>query len=227
MILPFLIAWFATKINCHQGHVIAYLHEENRILKGKLKGKRIHLTDVERRRLALLAHPIDRKEINDISTIASADTLQRWYRRLVVPSPSSTLRDNRLGRPRVSEEIEQLAVGMVNVGRRLCAQGRPLLSLICHGIGCLPGMVLQQWYTCWSACRSLFDIHDRLFTDRRPCTSGRMLPTLHLVVSPSATWQSKTRPTERERDPPAPDALELAAVTRRPRSSINSEQAAA
>jgi len=55
MILPFLIAWSATKIYCHQGHVIAYLREENRILKAKLKGKRIPLTDVERRRLAVLA----------------------------------------------------------------------------------------------------------------------------------------------------------------------------
>ena len=47
MIMPFLIAWLATKIYCHQGRVIAYLREENRILKAKLK--RIPLTDVERR----------------------------------------------------------------------------------------------------------------------------------------------------------------------------------
>ena len=73
MFLPFVIAWLTTKINRHQAHVIAYLREENRILKAKLKGKRLQLTDVERRRLAVLAHPID-------TSITTADTLQRWDR---------------------------------------------------------------------------------------------------------------------------------------------------
>ncbi len=33
MFPAFFIAWLATIIHCHQGHVIAYLREENRILK--------------------------------------------------------------------------------------------------------------------------------------------------------------------------------------------------
>lgn len=118
MMLSFLIAWLATKINCHQAHVIAYLREENRILKTKLKGKRIQLTDVERRRLAVLAHPIERKNLKDISSIATADTLQRWYRRLVVQSPRPTPRGKRIGRPHVAEEIEQLAIRMANENPR-------------------------------------------------------------------------------------------------------------
>lgn len=69
MILPCLIAWFATNINRPQDHIIAYLREENRILKAKLKGKRIHLTDTERRRLAVLAHPIERKHLKDLSYV--------------------------------------------------------------------------------------------------------------------------------------------------------------
>ena len=36
MILPFVIACFAAKIHCHQGHIITYLREENRILKARL-----------------------------------------------------------------------------------------------------------------------------------------------------------------------------------------------
>ncbi len=63
MILPILIAIFACRINRHQDHVIRYLREENRILKAKGKGKRIHLTDTERRRLAVFAHPIDRTDV--------------------------------------------------------------------------------------------------------------------------------------------------------------------
>ena len=118
MIVPFLIAWVATKNHCHQGQVIAYLREENRILKAKFKGKRIHLTDTERRRLALLAHPIARKDLKDVATIATADTLQRWYCRLVVQSPRPIPSGKRIGRPRVAEEIEQLAVRMANENPR-------------------------------------------------------------------------------------------------------------
>ncbi len=40
-------------VNRHQLDVIAYIQEENRILKSKLKGKRIRFTDDERRRLAV------------------------------------------------------------------------------------------------------------------------------------------------------------------------------
>ena len=40
-------------INRYQQDVIAYIQEENRILKRKLKGKRIRFTDNERRRLAV------------------------------------------------------------------------------------------------------------------------------------------------------------------------------
>jgi hypothetical protein len=71
MILQLLVAWLAVRISRHQDHVIAYLFEENRILKAKLKGKRLQLTDTERRRLAELAHPIDRKRLKDVSTIAT------------------------------------------------------------------------------------------------------------------------------------------------------------
>ena len=38
-------------INRQQQDVIAYIQEENRILKSKLEGKRIRFTDDERRRL--------------------------------------------------------------------------------------------------------------------------------------------------------------------------------
>ena len=49
LLLVALAGW----INRHQQDVIAYIQEENRILKGKLKGRRIRLTDDERRRLAV------------------------------------------------------------------------------------------------------------------------------------------------------------------------------
>jgi Homeodomain-like domain len=118
MILPFLIAMLATWIGRHQDHVIAYLHEENRILKAKPKRKRIPLTDTERRRLAVLAHPIDRKPLKDISTIATPDTLQRWYRRLVAQTPSRKPLGKSPGRPCVAMEIEQFVVRMATENPR-------------------------------------------------------------------------------------------------------------
>jgi putative transposase len=118
MILQLLMAWLAVRISRHQDHVIAYLLEENRILKAKLKGEQIQLTDAERRRLAVLAHPIDRKRLKDVSTIVTPDTLQRWYRRLVVQTPSRKPLGKSLGRPRVAMEIEQLVVRMATENPR-------------------------------------------------------------------------------------------------------------
>ncbi len=45
-------AGYAAWINRQQQDVVAYIQEENRILKSKLEGKRIRFTDDERRRLA-------------------------------------------------------------------------------------------------------------------------------------------------------------------------------
>ncbi len=48
----FFLITIAGWINRHQQDVIDYLVEENRVLKGQLRGKRLRLTDDERRRLA-------------------------------------------------------------------------------------------------------------------------------------------------------------------------------
>jgi putative transposase len=112
MIVQLLVARFATRIHRLQDQVIAYLLEENRILKAKLAGQRLTLTDTERRRLAVLAHAIDRKRLKDIATIATPDTLQRWYRRLVVREDDRPTPGKQPGRPRVAPEIEQLVVRM-------------------------------------------------------------------------------------------------------------------
>ena len=118
MILQLLIAWLAAKINRHQDHVITYLREENRILQAKLKGRRMQFTDTERRRLAVLAHSIDRKHLKDVSTLATPDTLQRWYHRLVVQTQSRKPLGKSLGRPRVAVEIEQLVLRMATENPR-------------------------------------------------------------------------------------------------------------
>jgi putative transposase len=83
MILHVLIAMVAGWLQRHQQQVITYLHEENRVLKARLGGRRLRLTDTERRRLATLAHPIGRTRLQEVATIATPETLLRWYRRLI------------------------------------------------------------------------------------------------------------------------------------------------
>jgi Homeodomain-like domain len=118
MLLPVLIAMVAGWLHRHQQQVITYLYEENRVLKAQLGGRRLRLTDTERRRLAALAHPIGRTRLQDMATIATPDTLMRWYHRLIAQKFDGSRHRCRLGRPRVIEEIEQLVVRMVEENPR-------------------------------------------------------------------------------------------------------------
>jgi putative transposase len=112
MILPLLLAMLAGWINRHQQQVITYLHEENGILKARLGNRRLHLTDTERRRLAALAHPLGRTRLQEVATIATPETLLRWYHRLIAQKFDGSHHRRHLGRPRMAEEIEQLVVRM-------------------------------------------------------------------------------------------------------------------
>jgi transposase InsO family protein len=112
MILHILIAMVAGWIQRHQQRVITYLHEENRVLKAQLGGRRLRLTETERRRLAALAHPLGRKRLKEIATIATYDTLLRWDHRLIAQKFDGSQQRRQSGRPRVAEEVEQLVVRM-------------------------------------------------------------------------------------------------------------------
>ncbi len=50
--LQVLLLTFSGWVNRHQQEVIEYLVEENRVLKEQMKGRRLRLTDEQRRRLA-------------------------------------------------------------------------------------------------------------------------------------------------------------------------------
>jgi hypothetical protein len=49
----------------NQQVVIEYLQEENRILRGKLKGQSLKLADKERRRLAVKGKTLGRKAVEE------------------------------------------------------------------------------------------------------------------------------------------------------------------
>ena len=55
-LLHFLAIVVAGWVNRHQQAIIEYLMEENRIFKHQLQGRRLHLSDSDRRRLAAKAN---------------------------------------------------------------------------------------------------------------------------------------------------------------------------
>src|SRR5256714_7660817 len=112
MIRHILIAMIAGWLQRHQQHVIAYLQEENRVLKAHLGGRRLRLTDTDRRRLAALAHPLGRKCLHEVATLVTPDTLLRWYRQLIARKFDGSTQRRQLGRPRVTEEVEYLVMRM-------------------------------------------------------------------------------------------------------------------
>src|SRR4030095_10753550 len=104
--LQVLLVTLAGWINRHQQHVIEYLIEENRLLKGQLKGRRLRLTDDHRRRLAARGRRLARRLLRQVATIVPPDTILRWHRQLI--ARKWTFTPKRPGRPRIMQEIASL-----------------------------------------------------------------------------------------------------------------------
>ncbi|MGA9654914.1 MAG: hypothetical protein WBP56_21130, partial [Polyangia bacterium] len=86
---------------------VDYLTAENRLLREKLGGRKLWLTDAERRRLAVLGKELGRKVLAKVATIATPDTILRWYRELVVKKYDGSQRRGP-GRPRKRGKIDPL-----------------------------------------------------------------------------------------------------------------------
>jgi hypothetical protein len=103
---------------CHQNNVIDYLKEENRVLREQLGGRRLRLTDDQRRRLAVKGEALGRKVLQGVAGIVTPDTILRWYRRLVAKKYDGSKKRRKPGRPPTRKEIADLVVKMAlaNVG---------------------------------------------------------------------------------------------------------------
>ena len=107
--LQFLMLLFAGWVNRTQQDIIEYLQEESRVLREQLGGKPPSFTDDQRRRLATKAKAFGRKDLFEIGTLDTPDTLLRWYRTLIAKKyDGSAVR--KPGRPKTAAEIEQLIV---------------------------------------------------------------------------------------------------------------------
>ncbi len=111
--LRFLLLFFAGWVNRQQADVIDYLREENRALRHKLGNKPVRLSKYWRRRLAVKGRALGRKLLREVATVATPDTILRWYRQLVANKyDGSKNRSPVPGRPRKKQEIRALVVRM-------------------------------------------------------------------------------------------------------------------
>ena len=81
--LRIFLAALAGWLSGRQHDVIRYLLEENRILRAHLRGRRLRLTDDQRRRLAVRGHRLGRAALRQVATIVTPDTILRWHRQLI------------------------------------------------------------------------------------------------------------------------------------------------
>jgi transposase InsO family protein len=107
-----LLIKLAGWINRHQQEVIDYLVTENRVLKGQLRGRRLRLTDDERRLLAVKGKALGRNVLSAVASIVTPDTILAWYRRLIARKWDYSGRRRRPGRPRTAKDLCDLVVRM-------------------------------------------------------------------------------------------------------------------
>jgi putative transposase len=105
MILGVLTGWLERR----EREAIAYLIEENRLLRRQLGTRRLRLTDDDRRRLAARAYWVGRTALREIATIATPDTLLRWHRQLIARKWTYASQPGRRG---IMLEIRRLVVRM-------------------------------------------------------------------------------------------------------------------
>ena len=111
----FIVVALAGWLNQQQQDIVAYLSEENRVLREQLKGKRLRFTDDQRRRLAAKGKVLGRKVLGEVCTLVTPETVLRWYRTLIAKKYDGSA-NRGLGRPPVEESIQELVVRMARAG---------------------------------------------------------------------------------------------------------------
>jgi hypothetical protein len=107
---PFLLATLCGWLQREQEAVIAFLREENQLLKARLEGRRLRLDDHERRRLAELGQRLGRRLLARVTTIVTPDTILRWHHEFI--ARKWTYAPARGGRSGLRPHIRSLVVRM-------------------------------------------------------------------------------------------------------------------
>lgn len=132
-----LVAVFAGWIHREQQLAIEYLQAENKVLRAYVPGKRLLLTDDQRRLLAVKGKTLGRKLLAEFGTLFSPDTILGWHRKLVAQKWTYASKSSPVGRRPMDADVAALVVrlakenptwgynrleGMLaNLGHKLCA----------------------------------------------------------------------------------------------------------
>ena len=222
--VQFLLLVLAGWVNRQQQDVIDYLREENRVLRAGLRGKRLRLSDDDRRRLAVKAQALGREVLAEIASVATPATLLRWYRYLIAAKYDGS-KNRSPGRPPTAKDIRELMVRMArenptwgytrlqgalkNLGHEL---GRNTIKRVLaeHGIAPAPErtpsahierqeqrlqLKLQRKQKWMIAVLSLFGGSIILFGVLPPLSVGEM--TLRLYAALNYSQNSRSRPSAR------------------------------
>ena len=114
--VQFLLLVLAGWVNRQQQDVIDYQQEENRVLRAGLRGKRLSLSDDDRRRLAVKAQALGREALAQIASVATPATLLRWYL-------SSAIKKIATRCPVGNTDTKLLIYGLFQMGRVLAQDG--------------------------------------------------------------------------------------------------------
>jgi hypothetical protein len=112
----FVLIAAAGWMNQPQLLVIDYLREENRVLREQIGGRRLRLSDDQRRRLAVRAKALGRKVLHDVATIVTPETLLAWHRKLIARKYDGSAQ-RAPGRPSIAGGIEALVVRLAEENR--------------------------------------------------------------------------------------------------------------
>ena len=105
----FLVFLVAGWINQRQQLAIAYLQAENPVLRRRLGTGRLLFTDAERKLLAEKGEALGRAALSELATLATPDTILRWYRRLIAAKYDGSQTRRSPGRPPTGNDVtEQL-----------------------------------------------------------------------------------------------------------------------
>ena len=97
-------------LNRRHEALVAYVLEENRVLREQLGERTPRFTNPQRRRLGRKAHALGRHALNALDTLVTPDTLLRWHREQVARKWTHARRG--VGRPATARAVVDLVLRM-------------------------------------------------------------------------------------------------------------------
>ena len=176
--MPFLLQPFhvmlvvlSEYVRREQEKQIEYLQVESQILREKIGGNRVLLSDDQRRRLAVKGKALGRRQLGEVAIIAQADTVLRWHRELIENPEQRSNSRHGTGRPRIDQEVVGLVLRMAreneswgykriqgqlsNVGFRI---GKSSVANILKAHGIEPAPTRRQTTSWTTFLKSHFDV---------------------------------------------------------------------